>query len=123
MPRPSVLGRAAPLVEADRRALAAQLGGQVRPTLADLLKTASCEPVKADMLLTDGKLTVPVGKRNGLRATSLAVTLDDAGPLEMLEIVRLQDRSAQLSPLNPAVRLTSMQGRAIRFIDTSQALP
>lgn len=120
LPRPSLLGDAAVLLEPDRRNLSAGLTAGVREVLETLLAEAGCKPVLATIERSGRQLQVQVGRAHGVKATSLAFTVDGEASTEILEVVRLSDRHAVLSPLDPARHLTAFAGRPVRFFDTTE---
>jgi hypothetical protein len=122
LPGPSVLGRAAPLVTPDKRSLATKLLSGARPALTSLLQDAGCQPVLARIQLTQQKMMVPVGRIHGLSRTHLAFTVDQDASTEMLEVVKLGERSAVLAPLDPARPPVAFAGRPVRFLDTTERL-
>jgi hypothetical protein len=123
LPGPSLLGRAAPLAQPDREALAQSLALGVVPALDTLFARAGCQPVQARMTLVGGALRVAAGRVHGLSRTSLAFTAEGDRTIEMLELVALDDRSATLAPLDPTRPLAAFDGRAVRFLDTAGPLP
>ena len=122
LPGVSLLGNAAPLVQSDRQAMAATLAQGVRPAMSDLLEEAGCRPVLARMQLSRQRLEVPVGRVHGVKRTNLAFTVDGDASTEMLEVVKLSERSAIVAPLDPARPLSAFDGRPIRFLDTVEQL-
>lgn len=118
LPGPSLLGNAAPLAQSDRQTLAAKLASGARPAMTELLQQAGCRPVLARMELSQKRLTVPVGRVHGVKRTNLAFTVDADASTEMLEVVKLSDRSTVVAPLDPARPLSAFAGRPIRFLDT-----
>lgn len=123
LPGASVLGRAAPLVEADRHRLASRLGAGAAPALSALLDRAGCQPVATQLLLAGGRLSAPVGRAQGVLRTSIAYTVDRDASTEMLEVTAVGDRTVSLAPLDPARPLSAFAGRPVRFITTTPGLP
>lgn len=123
LPRASVLGRAAPLIEADRQRLASRLGAGAVPSLSALLERAGCQPVATQLLFAGGRLSAPVGRTQGVQRTSIAYTVDRDASTEMLEVVAVGERTVNLSPLDPARPLSAFAGRPVRFITTTPGLP
>lgn len=122
-PGPSVFGRAAPLVEADKQSLSLTLARGVQPAFEAFLMRAACRPPQAVLSLAQGKLVVPLGRANGLGRASLAFTADSDASTEMLEIIQLSERSATLAPLDPNRAATAFNGRPVRFMDMAERLP
>jgi hypothetical protein len=123
LPGPSVLGRAAPLVKPDRQAMAATLSRDARGAVTGFLDRAACRPPQARLMLADGALRLPLGRRHGLDLASLAFTADPDSSTEMLEITALSDTAATLRPLDPARPLAAFHGRAVRLMQMQERLP
>ena len=123
MAGPSVFGRAAPLLEADKQSLSLTLSRGVQPAFEAFLMRAACRPPLAVLTLAQGKLVVPLGRANGLGRSSLAFTADSDASTEMLEVVALSERSPTLAPLDPARAATAFNGRPVRFLDVAERLP
>ncbi|CUX82081.1 MAG: hypothetical protein HLUCCA05_02595 [Roseibaca calidilacus] len=115
MPGPSLLGRAATLAQPDRHQMAHRLGAGAVPALRDMLRDAGCQPPRA--VITQD-MRVPLGRVHGLTRTSLGFTADRDDSLHMLEITKLSDRSARLSPLDPTLANHHFTGRAVRFVQS-----
>lgn len=122
LPGPSLLGRAAPLVQPDRLQLAQKLGQGAVPALGALLKQAGCQPVRAVIAQDGNTLLVHAGRKHGLTRAALAFTTDRDHTTEMLEITRLSDETARLMPLDPTQPKATFVGRPVRFVDTNQGL-
>lgn len=123
VPGPSLTGRAAPVGYAQRGRLSGDLAAGAVPALDHLLKSAACGPVVARAMMKAGRLSVPVGRIHGVTRTSLAATADDGSTLpELVEVVRLADREAELRPLDPTRAAAALDGRVLRFIDSVVAL-
>lgn len=123
MPAPSPLGRVGVLVQNDRQALAADLKQQTLRAFSAFLDRAACQPPQAVLQLSQGKLTVPLGRVHGLTRASLAFTADQDKTTEMLEITELSDHLARLQPLDPSASFAHFQGRPIRFLEMVEKLP
>ena len=123
LPGPSVLGRAAVLVQPDRQAMAATLSKDVRAAVAGFLDRAACRPPQARLMLSQGGLSVPLGRSHGLDRASLAFTADTDSSTEMLEITELSEARAVLRPLDPGRPLRAFDGRAVRFMQMQTRLP
>ncbi|MEY4983925.1 MAG: hypothetical protein RIR62_2191 [Pseudomonadota bacterium] len=120
MPAPSPFGRAAVLVEPDRRAMSAALLAGVDRAFSDLLAAETCKPVSAILSVAGGTISVPVGRRMGVTRGSIAFTADAGHSTEMLEVVGLSANSASLRPLDPARPAAAFAGRPVRFVQTGQ---
>lgn len=123
LPGPSPLGRVAVLAQKDRQAMTADLARGASAGLDGFLQRAGCQPPQARLVLSGGRLTVPLGHVHGLSRASLGFTADGDASTEMLEVTHLSDRSATLAPLDPARPLSAFEGRAVRFLEMSGRLP
>lgn len=122
LPSASPLGRAAQLVQPDRDRLAHDLGRGAVPALQALFRQAGCQPVRAVISHSAGRLEVASGRVHGLTRASLAFTIDRDASVEILEIAQLSERNAQLTPLDPTQPMVSFAGRVVRFMDTGPGL-
>jgi hypothetical protein len=122
MPGPSLLGAAGAFTQPDRHTLAESLAGGARPALSELLQDAGCKPVLARLELSRRQLMVPVGRAHGVKRSSLAFTADGDSSVEILDVVQLGERSTVVAPLDPALDVTRLAGRPVRFFDTTQRL-
>ncbi len=123
LPGASLLGNAAVLTQPDRHRMAARLAQGAVPALAGLLDRAACQPVLERLRLASGRLTLPVGRAQGLMRTSIGFTVDPDRSTELLEVVALGERSAELAPLDPQRPKSAFDGRPVRFVTTAAGLP
>lgn len=91
--------------------------------LAGLLDRAACQPVLERLRLASGRLTLPVGRAQGPMRTSIGFTVDPDRSTELLEVVALGERSAELAPLDPQRPKNAFDGRPVRFVTASAGLP
>ncbi len=118
LPGPSVLGRAAVLVEPNRRQMAAKLTAGLDRAMTQLLDVETCKPVLTRLAVAGGAITAPVGRRQGLTLGSIAFTADGDASTEMLEVVGLTANGATLKPLDPNRPAKAFAGRPVRFVET-----
>lgn len=123
LPGPSLLGRAAVLLEDDRQRLADRLARGAAPALGTMLERAGCQGAFARLAIAKGRIEVPVGRDHGLTRTSLAFTTDRDHTVTMLEVAALSARHAVLRPLDPGQGLGGLAGRPVRFVDAAGGLP
>lgn len=118
LPAASPFGRAAVLVEPDRRRMSAALLKGMDRAFDALLDAETCRPVSARMAVAGGTISVPVGRRMGLTRGAIAFTADADHSTEMLEVVSLSANSASLRPLDPSRPAAAFAGRPVRFVQT-----
>ncbi len=118
LPGPSLLGRAAVLVEPDRRQMAAKLVAGLDRAMTALLDVETCKPVLTRLEVAGGAITAPVGRRQGLTKGSIAFTADGDASTEMLEVTGLTAQGVTLRPLDPGRRVQDFAGRPVRFFET-----
>ena len=114
-----MLGRLGELTRRDRDTMAKKLTEGLRENFDLLLSTKACDPVTAVMAASGGKLTVPVGKKQGLTKAALAFTAGRSSSSELLEIVSLSQNSATLRPLDPNQSASSLDGQEVRFVEAA----
>jgi hypothetical protein len=117
--KPLLLGRLAELTRRDRQAMSKQLTAGLKDTFTNLLNVKSCEPLVAALGVQGGKLSVPVGRKNGLSRAALAFTIDRDNSTQLLEVVSLSSNSATLRPLDPGLSAKSLAGRQVRFVEAA----
>ncbi|CUH66544.1 hypothetical protein TG4357_02477 [Thalassovita gelatinovora] len=105
---------------AKRPKLKSQLAKGYSEILEGLIDLATCTPVAAHVVRSGGKLSVPVGSRQGLTRGALAFTENPASDFEALEIIKLGRDSAVLRPLDPAMNTSVFDGRMVRFVDAGK---
>lgn len=99
---------------------------QVKDTLTQDLNTAineminglTCLAPVARATLNSGKLTVPLGRANGLSRSSLAFVSDRSDSFAILEITDLSERSATLIPLDRTRSANEFHGLEMTFMET-----
>lgn len=120
LPRPGPFAGLQILASPDRTAMIDALTRGVGRDLAALVQQLTCRAPVTRLRYASGRLTVPLGRRDGLSRADMAL-LDDAGAnARMLEITELGSDSAVVRPLDPTVRLSRLNGRRVRFIGVAQ---
>lgn len=114
----SPLGRMAVALAPDRRQMAARLTDGIESEMDALLDVESCKPVLANLAVSGGTISAPVGRRQGLSRGAIAFTADGDTSTEMLEVVDLDAERVVLRPLDPGRRAGDFAGRPVRFLET-----
>lgn len=117
LPGVSPLGRLALAVEPDRRQLAARLTEGLEEEMDALLDVETCKPAMANLKVSGGTISAPVGRRQGLSRGSIAFTADRDHSTEMLEVVELGAERVVLRPLDPNRPARDFTGRPVRFLE------
>lgn len=117
LPGVSPLGRLAVALEPDRRQLAARLTEGLEAEMDALLDAETCKPVLANLKVSGGSISAPVGRRQGLSRGSIAFTADRDTSTEMLEVVELSAERVVLRPLDPGRPAKEFAGRPVRFLE------
>lgn len=117
LPGVSPLGRLAVAVEPDRRQLAARLTEGLEAEMDALLDVETCKPAMANLKVSGGTISAPVGRRQGLSRGSIAFTADRDHSTEMLEVVELGAERVVLRPLDPNRPARDFAGRPVRFLE------
>lgn len=117
LPGVSPLGRLAVAVEPDRRQLAARLTEGLEAEMDALLDVETCKPAMANLKVSGGTISAPVGRRQGLSRGSIAFTADRDHSTEMLEVVELGAERVVLRPLDPNRPAQDFAGRPVRFLE------
>lgn len=118
------LGSETPLRSLDvltRRApddVAAAMASAAAAELGPWLDALVCRPLAAPLAMTaDGRLRVPLGRSDGLRADSLGFVEGGETPLTVLRIVALEATGAVLEPLNNQRSRPALVGQVVRFTE------
>lgn len=117
LPGVSPLGRVAVMLEPDRRQMAARLTEGLDDEMDALLDVETCKPVLANLTVSGGTITAPVGRRQGLSRGSIAFTADRDSSTEMLEVVEIGAERVVLKPLDPGRPAKVFAGRPVRFLE------
>ena len=117
LPGVSPLGRLAVALEPDRRQMAARLTEGLEGEMDALLDIETCKPVLANLKVSGGAISAPVGRRQGLSRGSIAFTADRDNSTEMLEVVELGAERVVLRPLDPGRSAKAFAGRPVRFLE------
>lgn len=118
LPGVSPLGQLARLAQPNRRQMAAKLTQGLNDEMTALLNVETCKPVLAHLDVAGGRITAPVGRRQGLTRGAIAFTADADYSTEMLEVVSLSANSVTLKPLDPDSASRSFAGRPVRFMES-----
>ena len=94
-------------------AMVASLAGFVDTELGQFL----CQALNAKITVEQGRPQVPLGQRHGLATSHLAIVNKSDSPFRVLRISKLSDAHATLSPLNPMLDLSVLDGQHVRFLE------
>lgn len=88
--------------------------------LKTIIVGLACSPLAATVHVSNGQITVPVGRRHGIRPGSLAYTTDTAGKYTLFDIVSLGDTRSVLRPLGSDQLAKEFDKRSIQFLETGK---
>ena len=111
-----VLGRNTPLRAVDvltrksRDAITSKLLANIRPHLDALVEGVACAPLKAALRVEGQGLRLPLGRADGVRPGSLALTQGINTPFTLLRVTELDAHSSLLVPIDRKRALESLAG-------------
>ena len=111
-----VLGRNTPLRAVDvltrksRDAITSELLANIRPHLDALVEGVACAPLKAALRVEGQGLRLPLGRADGVRPGSLALTQGINTPFTLLRVTELDAHSSLLVPIDRKRALESLAG-------------
>lgn len=105
------------LLAPDQREIVRQLSAAISGHVGQLIEAFACRSLKGELRYSDGKLTLPFGKKDGLSKLSLAYTEGHDTPYILFDVVRLEAHLVQLAPLDRRRSLASLAGMTVRFMD------
>ena len=76
-----------------------------------------CTPLAATMVAKQDGLHVPIGARQGLQENRLAVVSNKTVPWTILRVVKTDNDSAVLKPLNRERSLSQLSGQKVSFME------
>ncbi|SPF80059.1 hypothetical protein [Pseudoprimorskyibacter insulae] len=100
-----------------RTAATTKLTNNLRRDMNEALDLVACEPPRARLTQDGRRLTVPIGRKHGLRQTHLAFIETRDSAFDVLEIVNLQNGTAELRPLDPTRPVPSFAGKTVEFLE------
>lgn len=111
-----VLGRNTPLRAVDvltrksRDAITSELLANIRPHLDALVEGVACAPLKAALRVEGQGLRLPLGRADGVRPGSLALTQGINTPFTLLRVTELEAHSSLLVPIDRKRALETLAG-------------
>jgi hypothetical protein len=81
----------------------------------EIINELVCKKILSKIVVNNGKIEVPLGKRHGISMSSLAVTQGDQTPFNVLSVERVLDNKSILIPLNSSAEPDKFNGRTIQF--------
>ena len=87
-------------------------------SISEMVNAVTCQAPIAHATLNSGKLTVPLGRENGLSKSSLAFVTDRSDSFAILEISELGARNAVLRPLDRTRSANEFHGLEVTFLET-----
>lgn len=86
--------------------------------VSQLLSQTACAPLNVKMALSNGTITIPLGRENGLLQGAIGfVNARDSAP-ELLEVVEVSAHEAKLRPIDRTTAASRFHGRTLTFLPT-----
>ena len=93
------------------------ISNAVKKHATDVIANLTCKKINSIIAINNGKIEVPLGKRHGIKLSSLAVTKGEQTPFNVLRVDQVLDKKSVLVPLNNALELSKLNGKSIQFLD------
>ncbi len=82
----------------------------------EVIDSLVCKKMNSVITVNNGKIEVPLGKRHGVKLSSLAVTKGEQTPFNVLRVDQVSDNKSVLIPLNDALEFSKLDGKSIQFL-------
>jgi hypothetical protein len=102
---------------ASREDILTQIGAMARDMAREMIAQRMCQSLSAKLVLQEGKLFAPFGRKDGLTRHHLAYTQGTDTPYEILEIETLNDQSVVVRPLDSSRKGVFFAGQTIQFME------
>ena len=83
---------------------------------SDITDNLICKKVNSIITVKNGKIEVPLGKRHGIKLSSLAVTKGEQTPFNILRVEKVLEDKSVLIPLNNSLEFSKLDGKSIQFL-------
>ena len=87
-------------MKSDRNNIVEPLLVAAKEHAADITDNLVCKKVNSIITVKNGKIEVPLGKRHGIKLSSLAVTKGEQTPFNILRVEKVLENKSVLIPLN-----------------------
>ena len=94
-----------------------QIAAMARDMAREMIAQRMCQSLSAKLVLQEGKLFAPFGRKDGLTRHHLAYTQGTDTPYEILEIEVLNDQSAEVRPLDSSRTSAFFAGQTVQFME------
>lgn len=108
------------LASPDRTVLVEKLLGGIDAHIEAMIDAYACRPLEGVLLLSEGRLTLPFGAKDGLTRHHLAFSKGNDRPYIIFVIDSLQDHSAVLRPIDQNRSAGSLAGMRVRFMEMAK---
>ena len=82
----------------------------------EVIDSLVCKKMNSIITVNNGKIEVPLGKRHGIKVSTLAVTKGDQTPFNVLRVDQVSDNKSVLIPLNDTLEFSKLNGKSIQFL-------
>ena len=82
----------------------------------EVIDNLICKEMNSIITVNNGKIEVPLGKRHGIKISTLAVTKGEQTPFNVLRVEQVSENKSFLVPLNTALELSKLNGKSIQFL-------
>ena len=88
--------------------------------VSELMDKVQCVPLTAKIRMKENKLVVDLGQSHGISTDSLAISSGTTTPYSILHVTEVLDRQSIIEPLNKSLKISSLVGKTINFMESYQ---
>ena len=104
------------LLKSDRNNIVEPLLVAAKEHAADITDNLVCKKINSVIAVKNGKIEVPLGKRHGIKLSTLAVTKGEQTPFNILRVEKVLESKSILIPLNNTLEFSKLNGKSIQFL-------
>ena len=104
------------LLKSNRSNIVEPLLAAAKEHASDITDNLVCKKINSVITVKNGKIEVPLGKRHGIKLSSLAVTKGEQTPFNILRVEKVLENKSVLIPLNNTLEYSKLDGKSIQFL-------
>ena len=105
------------LLKTNRENIIEPISIAAREHSKDVINNLTCKKINSIITVKNGRIEVPLGKRHGIKSSTLAVTKGEQTPFNVLRVEQVSENKSVLIPLNNALEFSKLNGQSIQFLD------
>ncbi len=104
------------LLKSSRNNIVEPLLAAAKEHASDITDNLVCKKMNSVIMVKNGTIEVPLGKRHGIKLSSLAVTKGEQTPFNILRVEKVLENKSVLIPLNNTLEASKLDGKSIQFL-------